>query len=145
MVTGQAHLADRMEIADLLARMNHWLDDNRLSWQDDRRYADLDRLYTTDIVLRSPRGTAHGLDELIAYVRRNSTDTQHTQHVTSDVLIDVDGAKADVIANTVVHFYRPDEGPFLTTGLRAAYTAVRTPDGWRFASNEMTLLWRRAT
>ncbi|GAA4640465.1 hypothetical protein GCM10023196_106040 [Actinoallomurus vinaceus] len=143
-MTGPAHLADRTEIADLLTRLNHWLDDHRVSWQDDRRYADLDRLYTTDTVAHSPRGTVHGLGELIAHIRHNSTDAQHTQHVTSDVLIDLDGDQADVTANTVVHFYRPDEGPFLTTGLRGAYTAVRTPDGWRLASTEMTPLWRRA-
>ncbi|MFG1998363.1 nuclear transport factor 2 family protein [Spirillospora sp. NPDC048911] len=137
-----AHLADRTEIADLLSRLNHWLDDHRLSWQDDRRYADLDRLYTTDTVARSPRGTVHGLDELIAHVRSHSTDAQRTQHVTSDVLIDVDGDQANVTANTVVYFYRPDEGPFLATGLRASFTAVRTPLGWRLASTEMTPLWR---
>lgn len=137
-------LADRSEITDLLTRLNRWLDDDRLSWQDDRRYAGLDRLYTADVALRTPHGTAHGLGELIEHLRRNSTDAQHTQHVTSDVLIDLDGDRADVSANVVVHFYRPGEAPFQTSGLRSAFTAVRTPDGWRFTGAEMTLLWRRA-
>ncbi|MGK5553187.1 nuclear transport factor 2 family protein [Actinomadura kijaniata] len=137
-------LTDRAEITDLLTRMNRWLDDHRFSWRDDRRYAGVDRFYTSDVVLRSPRGTAHGLAELVDYLRRVGDDADHTQHVTSDVLIDLDGDKAEVTAYGVVYAHRPDDGLVLTAGLRAAYTTVRTPGGWRLADIEMTPLWRRA-
>jgi hypothetical protein len=47
---------------------------------------------------------------------------------------DVDGDQAAASANSLVYFYRVGRPPHLTSGLRLACTAVRTPAGWRLRS-----------
>lgn len=80
----------------------------------------------------SPRsGEIHGLDELVGFMRRAEVEGQHTQHLTTDLLVDVNGDRAAASANSLVYFYRDGQAPHLTSGLRLACTAVRTQAGWR--------------
>jgi hypothetical protein len=72
------------------------------------------------------------VDEVIAFLRRSQVEGEHTQHVNGDVLVEVDGDGAEASANQLVHYYRTGEPPHRRSGLRLAYTAVRTPAGWRF-------------
>ena len=46
---------------------------------------------------------------------------EHTQHVNGDVLVDVDGDRAETPANQLVHYYRTGEPPHRRSGLRLAY------------------------
>jgi ketosteroid isomerase-like protein len=127
-------VADHLEIAELFARLARLLDEGR--------HEDVRTVYADDVVVRSPRGDElHGVDEVIAFLRQSRVEGEHTQHVHGDVLVDVDGDRAEASANQLVHRYRTGQPPHRRSGLRLAYTVVRTPAGWRFHEGQLTLAW----
>jgi SnoaL-like domain len=133
-MSGNIELADRLEIAELFARLARLLDEGR--------HEDVRLVYAEDVVVRSPRGgELHGIDEVIAFLRRSAVDGEHTQHVNGDVLLNLDGDRVEASANQLVHYYRTGEPPHRRSGLRLAYTVVRTPAGWRFREGRLTLAW----
>lgn len=126
--------ADRVEVAELFARLARMLDDGR--------HDDAHTIYADDVVVHSPRaGELRGVDDVIGYLRRSQVDGERTQHVHGDVLVEVAGDRAQASANQLVYFYRDGEPPHRSSGLRLAYTAVRTPAGWRFREGGLTLAW----
>ena len=126
-------IADRLEITALFARLARMLDEGR--------HEDARTIYAEDVVVRSPRGELRGIDEVIAFLRRSQVEGEHTQHVNGDVLVEVDGDRAQASANQLVHYYRTGEPPHRRSGLRLAYSTVRTPAGWRFCEGQLTLAW----
>lgn len=126
-------IADRLEIAELFARLAQLLDEGR--------HEDIRTIYAEDVVVRSPRSDLHGVDEVIAFLDRSWVEDEHTQHVHGDVLVDLDSDVAKASASQIVHYYRTGEPPHRRSGLRLAYTAVRTPAGWRFREAQITLAW----
>lgn len=129
-------LIDRIEIADLFSRLSRLL--------DDKRWEDADTVFAPDISVSSPRnGELTGIDELVDVMRRAENPDELTQHVTTDLLVDLDGDKAATSGNSVVYFYRDGEAPYRTAGLRLTCVAVRTPAGWRLGESRTTLLWLR--
>jgi len=132
-VSRDTQIADRLEIAELFARLARLLDEDR--------HDDVRTVYAEDVAVRSPRGALHGADEVIAFLRRSRIEGEHTQHVNGDVLVDVDGDRAEASANQLVTYYRTGEPPHRRSGLRLAYSAVRTPAGWRFREGRITLAW----
>ncbi|GAB2967513.1 hypothetical protein GCM10023080_032700 [Streptomyces pseudoechinosporeus] len=125
---------DRVEIAELFARLANLL--------DECRHDDAPTVYHDDIVVRSPRGgELRGFDEVTAYLKRSQVEGERTQHVHGDVLVRVDGDRAKATANQLVYFYRDGAPPHRTSGLRVACTAVRTSAGWRFSDMQITLAW----
>ncbi|REE97826.1 nuclear transport factor 2 family protein [Thermomonospora umbrina] len=131
-----AEFADRAEIADLVTRLGHLL--------DERRYADIRTVYTADVAVRTPRVRADDIETALDFLRANDTGAEQTQHVNTDVLVDLDGDRADVTVNAFVHFFEPGKEPHRTSGLRNVFSAVRTEAGWRFSRAEMSLMWQRA-
>ena len=129
--------ADRVEIAELFARLAGLLDEGR--------HEDVRTVYADDVVVRSPRGELHGVDEVIAFLRRSRVAGEHTQHINGDVLVSVAGDRAEASASQLVHYYRTGEPPHRRSGLRLAYVAVRTPAGWRFHEGRLTLAWSQAS
>jgi hypothetical protein len=127
--------ADQAEIADLFARLANLL--------DELRHDDIGTVYHDDVVIHTPSGELHGLDEATAHLKRSQVDGQHTQHIHSDVLVHLDGDRATATANQLVYVYRPGEAPHRTSGLRSACTAVRTPAGWRITDMRITVAWNQ--
>ncbi|MGW9205817.1 nuclear transport factor 2 family protein [Embleya sp. NPDC055664] len=128
-----ALIADRLEVADLLAHLANLL--------DERRYDDAGSVYHADAVVRGPRGELRGLDALTTLLKESHVEGVHTQHVHGDVLVRVDGDRAEATANQLVYFHHEGEPPHRTSGLRVAATAVRTREGWRFSEMRITLAW----
>ncbi|MET8761632.1 nuclear transport factor 2 family protein [Lentzea sp. NPDC004782] len=127
---------DRNEITDLFSRLSHLL--------DDKRWEDAHTVFTHDVSVYSPRnGELHGLDELVAFMRQAEVAEEQTQHVTTDVVVDVDGDQAAASANSIVYFFRDGQAPHRTSGLRLACAAVRTAQGWRLRESRTTLRWMR--
>lgn len=129
-------LSDRAELTDLVSRQGRWL--------DERLFDDSAAVFTNDATARTPGGEAAGIEALTAQARRNHTRFARTQHLTSNILIDLDGDRATVGANLLVHF-TGDEAtaePVLSMGERYRFEAVRTPAGWRFSRVEVTPVWR---
>ena len=133
---GTTPLTDRIEIAELFARLARLLDEGR--------YEDVRSVYAEDVVVHSPLGgELHGIDEVLAFLRGSRVEGEHTQHLHGDVLVKVSGDQAEASANQLVHRYRAGEPPHRESGLRLAYTAVRTPAGWRFREGRLTLAWAK--
>ncbi|MCP3804650.1 nuclear transport factor 2 family protein [Allokutzneria sp. A3M-2-11 16] len=127
-------VADRIEIADLFSRLAHLL--------DEKRWGDADTVFAEDVAVYSPRnGELHGVDNLVGFLRGAEVAGEHTQHLTTDLLVDVDGDQAAATANSLVYFYRDGQAPHRTSGLRLACTAVRTAVGWRIRESRTSLAW----
>ncbi|MFI0447292.1 nuclear transport factor 2 family protein [Actinomadura sp. 6N118] len=129
-------LADRAELADLITRQGLWL--------DEQRFDDAGTIFTADATVETQSGRSQGLEALAARARRVHGRYERTQHVISNVLIDLDGDEASVRANLVATFVRAAASPEpdLTLGERYRFGAVRTPAGWRFSSVAVTPVWR---
>lgn len=116
-------LADRAELADLVARHSLWIDEGR--------YGETDRLFTEDVVVKSPRGEARGIAALIELVRSGHNTYVRTLHSKSNLIIEVDGETATVRAHDIAVFVIDDKTEALAAGFHR-YGARRTEDGWRF-------------
>jgi hypothetical protein len=116
-------LADRAELADLVARHSVWIDETR--------YGETDRLFTEDVVVTSPRGSSRGIEELIGLVRAGHDRYVRTLHSKSNVVIEVEGETATVRANDLVVFVLDERTQAFAAGIHE-YGARRTEDGWRF-------------
>jgi hypothetical protein len=122
-------LADRAELADLVARHSVWI--------DERRYDETGRLFTEDVFVKSRRGEASGSAELLALVRKGHDLYLRTLHTKSNLVIEVNGDTATVRANDIGVFVIDDKTESIAAGVHR-YTARRTADGWRFDRLEIT-------
>jgi len=136
-MSANLELTDRLDIADLFARLASLL--------DERRYEDVRTVYADDVVVRSPRAELHGIDEVIAFLRRSQVDDEHTQHLHGGVLVHMDGDRVQASANQIVHYYRTGQPSHRSSGLRLAYTVVRTAAGWRFREGQLILAWTQGS
>ncbi|MGP4018419.1 nuclear transport factor 2 family protein [Saccharopolyspora sp. 5N708] len=129
-------LADREGIVELLARQGRWL--------DEQRFDEVRTIFTEDATGDFPAGRLHGADQLAERARRSHAAFARTQHVTSNVLIDLAEDRATVTANLIAVFVQDpsDLEPTFTIGERYRFEAARTPAGWRFSHVEAERLWR---
>jgi SnoaL-like domain len=138
-------LYDRTEVTDLVYRLGVCLDESR--------FDEMRELLVEDAAVRTPGGWAEGREALIDQVKRNHPPDQRFQHVTTNILVDLDGDRAKVRANLVVHITTPDDAPAdapappprCTLGEVYRFQLVRTPGGWRFSHVETVRLWVAGT
>lgn len=140
-------LVDRIEITDLVNRLGVALDEGH--------FDDLRSLLAEDATVRTPGGTSEGREAVVAQASRNHPPEQPIQHVITNLLVDLDGARANARANLVVYFgplagapdsaVPPAPPVEYTTGEVYHYDLVRTSDGWRFSRIRTTPLWRSGT
>jgi hypothetical protein len=136
-------LEDRQAITELIARLGQML--------DDKRFDDAPSILADDVSVQTGGGAASGRDAVVAQARRTHTVT--TQHVLTDVTIDVDGDHAKARANAIITF-APDapgckltindaeqDDPYLTLGEVYRFEARRTGDGWRLTRIEVRRSW----
>lgn len=147
--TGTRHdlreIGDRTEITDLVDRLGVCLDEGRFDGIRD--------LVVEDATVRTPGGQATGREALVAQARRNHPVDQTFQHVTTNVLVDLDGDRAEIRANLVVHIARPDDAPAgapapspaCSIGEVYRFALVRTAGGWRISRIETVPLWVSGT
>ena len=91
----QVEIHDRMVITDLVYRLGVCLDEGR--------FDDLHDLAIEGAAVRTPGGESVGREAFVAQARRNHPADQAFHHVTTNVLIDLDGDQAKVRANLLVH------------------------------------------
>jgi hypothetical protein len=128
-MTDLRELVDRAELADLVARHSLWI--------DEQRYDESDQLFTEDVVVESRRGTAQGIDALVALVRKGHDTYARTIHNKSNLVIEVDGDTATVRAHDVAVFVIDDKSEAIAAAIHR-YGARRTAQGWRFDRLEIT-------
>jgi hypothetical protein len=136
-------LSDRQAIADLITRLGRML--------DDKTFDDTEAILADEVTVHTPGGRARGRDAVVAQARRNHT--VRTQHVITDVLIELEGDRAHASANLIATF-APD-GPdsrltingseqaesTLMLGERYRFKAARGASGWRLTSIEVAPVW----
>lgn len=123
---------DRAVLVELVGRLGRWLDDPSAG--------DVRGFYTEDAEVRTPRASVSGADEVERYLRGDPT-SERTQHLATDVVVDLAGDRAEVSANLLNCFFRPGQPLTRMAGLRYSFSAVRTPAGWRFARATVALQW----
>ena len=134
-------LADRNEITNLVYRLGAFL--------DHRRFDDMRSLLVEDATVRTPGGTAEGREAVIAQADRNHHPDEPTQHLITNVLVDLEDGRAEVRANLVVNFAAPTGSDQslpapprkYTLGETYHFVVVRTPKGWRFSQIAATPVW----
>jgi SnoaL-like domain len=134
-------LVDRNEIADLVYRLGVALDEGR--------FDEMRSLFIEEATARTPGGTAEGREALVAQASRNHDPDERIQHVTTNLLVELDGDRAKVRANLVVHFAPPADPqgsalappPRFTLGEVYRFEVVRTRQGWRFSRVETSPVW----
>lgn len=122
-------LADRAELADLVARHSLWI--------DERRYDETDRLFTSDVVVSSPRGEARGIDALVALARRGHDGYARTLHQKGNLVVEIDGDTATVRAHDLAVLVVDDATEAIAAAIHR-YGARRTEHGWRLDRLEVT-------
>jgi hypothetical protein len=126
-------LIDRSEIIELVSRLGVWL--------DEKRFNEARSILTEDATVKTPGGSVAGVDQVAEQARRNHVVP--TQHVITNVLIDLDGDRATVGANLIATFVhgRDPSGSLFQRGERYTFEAVRTADGWRLSRVESKPIW----
>jgi ketosteroid isomerase-like protein len=123
---------DRLEVADLITRLYALLDEGR--------YDELGSVYADDVELGFPSATMYGLGEAAAVARRRGERYERVQHISTDVLIDVDGDRAHVRSNHwAIHVHA---GGRFESGLVHHFDAARTDAGWRLTKGRADVIWR---
>lgn len=122
-------LADRAELADLVARHSLWLDEGR--WDE------TDRIFTEDVTIASLHGDARGIEAIIAIARKGHDKYVRTMHCKSNVVTEIDGDTATVRAHDIAVCLIDDATEALAAAIHR-YGARRTAHGWRFSSLEVT-------
>jgi ketosteroid isomerase-like protein len=122
-------LADRAELADLVARHSVWIDESR--------YHETSRLFTDDVVVTSRRGTARGAEALIGLARSGHDRYARTMHSKANLVIEVDGDVASVLAHDIAVYVLDDKTEAVAAAVHR-YGARRTRDGWRFHRLDVT-------
>ncbi|MEX5713477.1 nuclear transport factor 2 family protein [Parafrankia sp. FMc6] len=131
-------ITDRAELAAMVGQLGRWLDTG-----DDKEGR---AIFHEDATIHSARGGATGIDDILEYARRTNDDNENSQHLITDVLVELDGDRATMTANELVAYF-PSRTVFPSlsrlVGLRFAFQALRTQDGWRLTRVEVTPLWRQ--
>ncbi len=138
-------LSDRATITDLVVRMG-WLLDRR-DW-DGLRGLFTDRVRTDYTALWGGRPQEGAVDELLGTSaqgswRRTMDGLEATQHLITNVLVDVSGDEARATANVLgVHrLTNPHGSPLWTVGGTYDIGLVRTAGGWRIRAITQGLTW----
>lgn len=128
--------ADRVELAELVSRLGRWLDDPAST--------DPAAVLADDVTVHSPGGIAHGRDRVVAQARRTH-DAYVTQHLMTDVIVDLADGEAKLTANLLVSFLGAGDDeptPAWQSGSRYRFSARRTDAGWRLTHIEVAPVWQ---
>jgi 3-phenylpropionate/cinnamic acid dioxygenase small subunit len=131
-----AGLADRAELTDLLYRLGAAL--------DERRFEDLRGIYSDRAEFEfSDRAEIGDLASAIANAEQMAKHFEHTHHVITNPIIELNGDSATIRANLVAtHVFRNDRpGEHYDAGMVYRFTAIRTAAGWRLSHVKLQRIW----
>jgi uncharacterized protein (TIGR02246 family) len=117
-------MSDKDAIRELLARYCFYL--------DDERFDDMAALFTQDGVWETAFGTGTGHDGIVAQARRIANQPRPRRvHLTTNIVIDLDGDTATVQSNWVL-CQNTSSGPAIGSGGAYHDRLVKQDGQWRF-------------
>jgi hypothetical protein len=127
-------ILDRQAIEEQIIRIGVLLDDDAFDTASS--------IFTEDVAIETPGGAATGIDAVTRQAEKNH-DGIVTQHIFSNVLVELNGDSARARADVVGRFAKAGalNRPFRTVGGRYEYGVTRTEDGWRINEMKMTPRW----
>jgi uncharacterized protein (TIGR02246 family) len=128
-------LADRQEIADLVARYARALDQH--DWDG------LAACFLPDAQYRYPGGQLDGAEAIVERCRNALEPLTASQHLIGTVLTSVDGDEGTANSYFQAQHVRAGTAGGDIFAIGGAYDdrVVRTPEGWRIAEREQTYTW----
>lgn len=112
---------DRLEILDLAARYNHYIDGGEPeSWA---------ATFTADGVFDSPMGAFEGTDALVGFAKGFNKDMAGTEHWVNNQVVDGDGEQAT--HRCYLQLIKTESGESLGR-LRYTDDLVKQDDKWKF-------------
>lgn len=138
-------LNDRQAVADLITRLGLML--------DDKSFDDARTILADDVTVQTPGGSSRGPEAVVAQARRSHT--VRTQHVITNMLITLEGDRAQARANLIVTFVPDSDDPEasltignsdqpqsrLMIGEHYRFQAARGEPGWRLTSIKVARAW----
>ena len=139
------------QVAELTRQVNelqdhadiHRLIDEYGKAMDERRWEDWEAVFSEDAVCHYPWGETHGRAGMGAKCEEILKDFLVTEHLSGNVLIDLEGDHARSRRNVWITCIKPDDQPGVHFTEGGVYTCehVRTPDGWRFSRVVLSIKW----
>ena len=128
-------LADRAEIADLVARYSRLV--------DRRDFNRLATLYAPDAVQDHGEAFCGSAVDFIAWLRQ-TMGTMKTQHLVANMLVEIDGTEAEGEIYTVnTHVFDGADPVQMTAGGRYLDRYVKRGGRWLFARRRRVIDWSR--
>lgn len=129
-------LTDRLDVAEVLARYCVAL--------DTRDWDLLEQVFAVDAACDyGSIGTPQGIPAITAAIRGTIADLDATQHLTGNVLVEIDGDRATASCYLISQHVRRGQvgGEEYMIGGRYHDELVRTPPGWRIRTRRLDRMW----
>ena len=117
---------------------------NRYSYAiDSGQYDKLDGMFTTDATYNFVTGSTDNLEALKNTIQEALLPLTSSQHINGNQWAEIEGDCATAGCYFTVHMFKEGVvgGEHFEMGGRYDDELLRTPDGWRFTSRTITILW----
>ena len=117
---------------------------NRYSYAiDSGQYDNLDAMLTHDATYNFVTGSTDNLEALKNTIRDALQPLSSSQHINGNQWAEIEGDRATAGCYFTVHMFKEGlaDGEHFEMGGRYDDELLRTPDGWRFTSRTITILW----
>jgi len=117
---------------------------NRYSYAiDSGQYDKLDGMFTSDATYNFVTGATDNLEALKNTIRDALQPLSSSQHINGNQWAEIEGDRATAGCYFTVHMFKEGvvDGEHFEMGGRYDDELLRTPDGWRFTSRTISILW----
>ena len=117
---------------------------NRYSYAiDSGQYDKLDGMFTPDATYNFVTGPTDNLEALKNTIRDALQPLSSSQHINGNQWAEIAGDRATAGCYFTVHMFKEGvaDGEHFEMGGRYDDELLRTPNGWRFTSRTITILW----
>ena len=117
---------------------------NRYSYAiDSGHYDELDGMFTPDATYHFVTGSTDNIEALKKTIQDALQPLTSSQHINGNQWADIEGDRATAGCYFTVHMFKEGvaDGEHFEMGGRYDDELLRTPDGWRFTSRTISILW----
>ena len=117
---------------------------NRYSYAiDSAQYSNLDAMFTPDATYHFVTGFTDNIEALKKTIQDALQPLTSSQHINGNQWAEIEGDRATAGCYFTVHMFKEGvaDGEHFEMGGRYDDELLRTPNGWRFTSRTITILW----